>query len=122
MHLAKEILLKPQNLENGKFIQVVQNVEPVARFVLKYVFLELACSAAAPRPMPGRSLQTVARRQPAVVDDTLLVLPRRSGERVLPGRRIASSPRDLGAVSVIISHLSLCGQIVLIQTSALEQH
>ena len=69
-----------------------------AIFGLKYVSLELACSAA-PRPMPGRSLQTVARPwQPPVVDDTLLVLPggeagrdtllvllRRSGERVLPG-------------------------------------
>ena len=59
-----------------------------AIFGLKYVSLELACSAAAPRPMPGRSLQTVARRQPPVVDDvTLLVLPRRSGERVLLARR-----------------------------------
>ena len=82
-----------------------------AIFGLKYVSLELACSAAAPRPMPGRSLQTVARPwQAAVVDDTLLVLPGRSGGRVLPG--------ELAAVT--ISHLSPCGQIFLIQTLLLN--
>ena len=83
--------------------------------------------------MPGRSLQTVARPwQPPVVDDTLLVLPggeagrdfspddtllvlsRRSGERVLPGEL---------AAAVIIRQLSRLVLLIL-QTlmQDLEQH
>ena len=79
--------------------------------------------------MPGRSLQTVARPwQPPVVDDTLLVLPggeagrdtllvllRRSGERVLPSGDLAGA--------VIIRQLSRLVLLIL-QTlmQDLEQH